>query len=139
MGKISWCKKQKKGMSLIKPNNTLSLAYLRKAEESLESIHLNKYVDWKIATLYYSSYFSLYALLSKIGIKLEIHSCTIDFAKEFLDNYFSNEEFLYLSDVFIQRVNTQYYVHKSVSQKELDKLVSLAPIFFLNVKKFYFL
>ena len=84
MNKIIWCVRKKGGLSLIEPNPDLAEAYIRKAEEALESMRVNVIKDWKISTAYYTLYFSLYALLMKIGIKCEIHSCTIAFAKEFL-------------------------------------------------------
>ena len=48
--------------------------------------------DWKISTAYYTIYFSLYALLMKIGVKCEIHSCTIEFARQLLKEQISKEE-----------------------------------------------
>ena len=96
MDKIKWCAGKKDGLSLIAPNPELSEAYLRKAEEALESISLNTVRDWKISTAYYSLYFSLYSLFMKLGIKCEIHSYTIEFAKRFLTDYFDKAAALYL-------------------------------------------
>jgi uncharacterized protein (UPF0332 family) len=42
--------------------------------------------DWILTTAYYARYFALYALLTKIGIKSEIHDCTINLAKLLSDN-----------------------------------------------------
>ena len=78
MERIGWCIKKREGLQLITPNVNLSNAYLKKAEEALESIKLNTIKDWKISTSYYTLYFSVYALLMKIGVKCEIHSCTRD-------------------------------------------------------------
>ncbi|MEK6933062.1 MAG: hypothetical protein AABW56_04705 [Nanoarchaeota archaeon] len=36
MKKISWCKKQNKGIKLIEPNDNLSQEYYQNAEESLK-------------------------------------------------------------------------------------------------------
>jgi uncharacterized protein (UPF0332 family) len=33
--------------------------------------------EWVISTSYYAKYFAIYALLSRLGIKCEIHDCTI--------------------------------------------------------------
>ena len=84
MDKIKWCAGKKEGLSLIEPNSDLAEAYIKKAEEALESMSVNIIKDWKISTAYYTIYFSLYSILTKIGIKCEIHSCTIAFAKRFL-------------------------------------------------------
>ena len=92
MDKIKWCAGKKGGLSLIEPNSDLARAYLKKAEESLESMRVNIIKDWKISTAYYTIYFSLYAVLMKLGIKCGIHSCTIEFAKRFLREYFEELE-----------------------------------------------
>jgi uncharacterized protein (UPF0332 family) len=83
MDKIKWCVKKKEGLSLVEPNNDLVKAYLKKAEEALESMRINVIKDWKISTAYYTIYFSLYSILVKLGVKCEIHSCTLEFAKNF--------------------------------------------------------
>ncbi len=88
MDKINWCFRKENGLSLVEPNLNLSNAYLRKSEDSLKSMRENVSKDWKISMAYYSIYFSLYAILMKIGIKSEIHSCTIEFAKVFLNDFF---------------------------------------------------
>ena len=82
MDKIKWCAGKKEGLSLIEPNSDLANAYIKKAEEALESMRVNIIKDWKISTAYYTIYFSLYAVLMKLGVKCEIHSCTIEFAKK---------------------------------------------------------
>lgn len=38
-------------------------------------------IDWVITTPYYARYFALYALLMKMGIKSEIHDCSIAIAQ----------------------------------------------------------
>ena len=90
MDKIKWCAGKKGGLSLIEPNSNLAEAYIKKAEEALESMRVNTIKDWRISTAYYALYFSLYSLLTKIGIKCEIHSCTIEFANRFLKDHLSS-------------------------------------------------
>ena len=64
------CKKE--GLSLIEPNSDLANGYIKKAEEALESMRMNIIKDWEISTAYYTIYFSLYAVLIKLGLKCEI-------------------------------------------------------------------
>jgi len=106
MVEIKWCLKAKNGLELVEPNSNLSEAYLKKAEDSLKSVELNKVKEWKIVTAYYASYFSVYAILMKLGIKCEIHSCTIEFAKQFLNNYFTAENLNFLEESFKARIDT---------------------------------
>jgi len=87
MKKINWCKSQEKGIKLIEPNDNVSQEYFRNAEDSLNvlrSIKETKSNMWLATTKYYIEYFAIYSLLMKIGIKCEIHDCTIVLA-EFLE------------------------------------------------------
>lgn len=56
MKKISWCKKQSRGIKLIEPNDNLSDEYYQTAEESLKvfnSITETKSNVWLATTKYY--------------------------------------------------------------------------------------
>lgn len=134
MDKIKWCAGKKEGLSLIEPNSNLAEAYIKKAEEALESIQVNIIKDWKISTAYYTIYFSLYSLLTRIGIKCEIHSCTIEFAKQFLNEYLSEEDFEFIDDSLKARINSQYYVDRTVTDYQYQKMIKLAPEFFVRCK-----
>ena len=82
MANIKWCKKQKNGLTLISPNDNLSREYMKSAEETL--LLLNDLKDksrmWLATTKYYCEYFAVYSLFMKLGIKCEIHYCTISLA-----------------------------------------------------------
>src|SRR3989338_5992983 len=126
MNKIKWCAGKKEGLSLIEPNSNLAEAYIKKAEEALESMGVNVIKDWKISTAYYTLYFSLYSILTKIGIKCEIHSCTIEFAKRFLKEFLSEEEIDFTEDSLKARIDSQYYVDRTVHDEQYNKMVKNA-------------
>lgn len=42
MKKLNWCFKQKDGINIINPNSNLAKAYIKKAEESLETMAVTK-------------------------------------------------------------------------------------------------
>lgn len=134
MDKIKWCLKKKDGLSLVEPNANLAEAYMNKAEESLESMRINTIKDWKISTAYYSMYFSLYAILMKLGVKCEIHSCTLECAKRFLKEYFSQEECDFLEDSLKARIDAQYYVDREVSDVQYQKMIKRSPEFLVKCK-----
>ncbi len=134
MDKIKWCVGKKGGLSLIEPNPALAEAYLKKAEESLESVGVNIIKDWKISTTYYTIYFSLYSILTKIGIKCEIHSCTIEFSRRFLKEFFSEDEFDFIEDSLKARIDSQYYVDRAISDEQYNKMIKKAPGFFVKCK-----
>lgn len=77
---LKWCTKQKKGIRIVPESATLQKAYLKKSGEALKSMNANAKEgidEWVVSTSYYAKYFAVYALLSRIGIKCEIHDCTI--------------------------------------------------------------
>lgn len=134
MDKIKWCSGKKEGLSLIEPNPDLAGAYIKKAEEALESIRVNIIKDWKISTAYYTIYFSLYAILMKLGVKCEIHSCTIEFAKRFLKEYFEKTELDFAEDSLKARVDSQYYINRTVPDEQYNKMIRKAPEFLVKCK-----
>jgi len=132
--KIKWCFEKKEGLGLIEPNSDLASAYIKKAEEALESMRVNIIKDWKISTAYYTIYFSLYAVLMKLGVKCEIHSCTIEFAKRFLDEFFEKDELDFVEDSLKARIDSQYYIDRNVSDEQYNKMVQKSPWFLVNCK-----
>ena len=134
MDKIKWCAGKKEGLSLIEPNSDLAEAYTKKAEEALESMRINIIKDWKISTAYYTLYFSLYSVLTKIGIKCEIHSCTIAFTKRFLREFFSEEDFEFAEDALKARIDSQYYIDRTVPDEQYNKMIKNAPEFLVKCK-----
>jgi uncharacterized protein (UPF0332 family) len=134
MDKITWCAGKKEGLSLVEPNYDLANAYIKKAEEALESMRINIIKDWKISTAYYTIYFSLYAVLMKLGVKSEIHSCTIEFAKRFLTDYFEKNELNFTEDSLKARVDSQYYIDRTVPDEQYHKMIQKAPEFLVKCK-----
>jgi len=132
--KIKWCAGKREGLSIIEPNSDLAEAYTKKSEEALESMRVNIIKDWKISTVYYTIYFSLYSILTKIGIRCEIHSCTIEFAKRFLKEFFSEEELDFTEDSLKARIDSQYYVDRIVPDEQYDKMIKKAPEFLVKCK-----
>lgn len=109
-------------------------AYLKKAEDALESMKVNIIKDWKISTAYYTIYFSLYSVLMKLGVKCEIHSCTIEFAKRFLEEYFEEKELDFIEDSLKARVDSQYYIDRTVPDEQYAKMIQKAPEYLVKCK-----
>ena len=134
MNKVKWCLTKKEGLQVVEPNDNLCKTYLLKAEHALNSMRKVTAKEWKISTAYYTSYFSLYALCIKIGIKCEIHSCTILFAKEYLKTYFTKEDILFITKSCKARIDTQYYTDKDISNTEYSKIIDETPLFYITCK-----
>ncbi|MFH1072653.1 MAG: hypothetical protein V1743_04455 [Nanoarchaeota archaeon] len=77
--KLAWCKKQKAGIRLTDPNDNLAREYYESAEDTIRDLNTNKTesIIWKATKKYYAEYYAAYAILMKLGIKSEIHECTI--------------------------------------------------------------
>ncbi len=65
--------------------------------------------DWKIISAYYACYYSLYALLQQVGIKSEIHDCTLALMILFS---FTDKEIEFLRKLKDKRINVQYFNKK---------------------------
>ena len=136
MDKLAWCKKQKNGIELIEQNLNLSNEYFEKAENALRAVKtLEGNKEWQISSAYYSMYFSLYAILMRIGIKCEIHACTIEIMKKALTKYFSNEEINLLQKSLTARVDSQYYTDRDVKEEQRITMVENASKFHLKCKE----
>lgn len=135
MKQINWCKAQDKGIKLINPNDNLSREYLMNSEESLKvlrSIKDTKSNMWLATTKYYIEYFAIYSVLMKIGIKCEIHDCTIALAK------FLEEEGILkqgTSNILEKdkdlRIDNQYYLKNKPVNINFDQIAD----FMLSIKE----
>ena len=134
MVKIKWCAGKREGLNLIEPNSNLAEAYIKKAGEALESMRVNVIKDWRISTAYYTLYFSLYSVLTKIGVKCEIHSCTIAFARRFLSEFLTEENLDFIEDSLKARIDSQYYIDRTVPDEQYNKMVKNAPEFLVKCK-----
>ena len=102
-------KKQKKGIKLIEPNDSISENYIKESWNDFDMIEkVNQ--KWKTVTAYYSCYNSIYAILVKIGIKCEIHDCTIALM-DLLG--FDKADIKFLDSLKKERVDVQYYLEPS--------------------------
>ncbi len=136
MDKIRWCLKEKKGLEIIEPNENLSNAYVKKAENSLKAmLALKDNKDWEISSAYYTIYFSIYAILMKLGIKCEIHSCTISFVQYFLKEYFINKDFDLIKKAQKARIDTQYYSDRNISDDLYERITKSPPLFLAKCKE----
>jgi uncharacterized protein (UPF0332 family) len=129
---LVWCGRIKNGISLTAPNETLASAYLKKAEEALETMQTITARDWKITTAYYAMYFSLYAILTRLGVRCENHSCTILLMERLLSDYFAPAEMALVERARGARVDAQYYVSREIPDPFCEELIRAAPRFLVK-------
>lgn len=136
---IIWCLKQKRGIRIIDPNENLVKEYLRKATGSLNTMNAALQInetEWIMTTAYYARYFALYALLMKLGVKSEIHDCSIAVARLLAREGILTENLVNdISQAKEMRVDVQYYVTRELEQGKVRRNVESARKFVLEIEK----
>lgn len=136
---IIWCLKQKRGIRIIDPNENLVKEYLRKATSSLNTMNAALQInetEWIMTTAYYARYFALYALLMKMGVKSEIHDCSITVARLLAREGILTENLVNdISQAKEMRVDVQYYVTRELEQGKVRRNVESARKFVLEIEK----
>jgi uncharacterized protein (UPF0332 family) len=124
-GRLKWCEKQKKGIKLIEPNDNLALEYLRNAEETLSILSTIQGDSnmWLATTKYYCEYFAVYSFLIKIGVKSEIHDCTLVIVELFEDNDFlpKGTSKMLEGDKKV-RIDNQYYLKNTPVELKFNEI-----------------
>ena len=136
MVNLKWCYNQKDGIKLIEPNDNLAQGYLKMAENSLGTMNRERNYNlmFSISACYYSMYYSLYSVCMKLGIKCEIHSCTIEVMKRLLINFYSEFDIKTIKKAFDARNIAQYYVDRIIPKEDINFIISNAPLFFSKSK-----
>jgi uncharacterized protein (UPF0332 family) len=121
MGKINWCCLQNKGIKLVEPNIKIAKDYINEAQDDLKEMQNANSLKWKEIQAYYTCYNSVYAIFQKIGIKCEIHSCTLDLLEYLSDKLeICNKDIEFLRDLKDRRIDVQYYLKDPKPIKEID-------------------
>jgi len=128
---INWCLKQSRGIELVKPNDNLAKEYLSSSEETLFSLKNSNETSnmWKATKKYYAEYLAVYALMMKLGIKCEIHDCTIEITKLLKDIFPKNTYSILFEDKKL-RTDNPYYLKNIVVEIDYEELFN----FILEIK-----
>ena len=134
MVSIKWCLNTKNGLEIISPNINTAESYLKMAEESIYSLQTVQSRRWTATMSYYIFYYSLYSLMSRIGIKCEIHLCSLAFMKNFLTAFYSEDEIKLIEKAFSARIDLQYYANRPVDTEIIDEIKSSCKDFYIKTK-----
>ena len=135
MVSVKWCLKQKKGIKAIQPNKNMAISYIKMAEESSSVLPgVEKSRIWTTTISYYVYYHSLYALMMRIGVKSEIHSCSLAFMKKYLKGFYSKTDMKMIEKAFNARINLQYYANRPVSNDVIKEVKRHCKDFYLKTK-----
>lgn len=140
MVSLKWCFKQERGIKIVEPSKRLALSYLKMSENSLGTMNREKDKNnvFSISAGYYSIYYSLYAIMQRIGVKCGIHSCSIEFMKKFLKEFYTKEDIVLIETAFSVRNLLQYYVDKSINKNELLLVWKKAYDFFVKSREIFY-
>ncbi len=113
MKKIKWCCLQKDGIKLIDSNENISKKYIEEADNDLIEMKNSVSLKWKDIEAYYSCYNSAYSLFQKIGIKCEIHDCTLEILSIISEKIgLTKEQLNLIKNLKRKRIDVQYYLKK---------------------------
>jgi uncharacterized protein (UPF0332 family) len=121
------CLKRKEGIKLIEPNEVLAQEYIHNAEETLAILKEigGKSSMWLATTKYYFEYFCVYSVLMKLGIKSEIHDCTIEVCRYLEEKNILDVGFTRLLEKDKQlRIDNQYYLKNTPVFVDYSELTS---------------
>jgi len=135
---FSYCFKKAPGLKLVTPNDNLVEVYKRKSRSALNMLESSKEKEedeWILETSYYAKYFMVYSLFMKVGIKSEIHDCTIFALNSIFVELEMVDKDVYddLSNSRELRVGSLYY-DKDFGKERILSAASTAPKFCLEVE-----
>jgi uncharacterized protein (UPF0332 family) len=133
---LQWCFKKSKGIRLIDPSMNLVRAYLKKSRNALKAMEVNAQAgltEWAVSASYYAKYFAAYSLLSKIGVKCEIHDCTIAVFEYLFSDRISPDIIKDLRNSKSDRVEAQYYTEELTV--DLEEVLERTKRFVLEIEK----
>ncbi|MEM0118760.1 MAG: HEPN domain-containing protein [Conexivisphaerales archaeon] len=88
---------------------------MRKSTNAIKAMEVNTeagIMDWAVSAAYYAMYFAVYSLLSKVGIKCEIHDCTIALFEYLFGNIVKKGMVEEIKLAKKDRIESQYYVEE---------------------------
>ncbi len=136
---VNWCLRQKKGIRLTEPSPRVAQEYIAKARSALGvaemSLQSNS-LDWAMIAAYYARYDAAYALLMHVGIKSEIHECTISLLREIftVQGIVTLAHCEELERAKQARIDAQYYVKTPVMLSECQTALKEAREFVLAME-----
>ena len=135
MVSIKWCLANKNGIKLIEPNANMSNSYLKMAEESIYVLNgVKNSRIWLATTTYYIFYYSLYSLMLRIGVKCEIHACSLEFMKKCLIEYYDETDMKMIEKAFLVRIDLQYYSDRPVDERVINETSKYCKDFYIKTK-----
>jgi uncharacterized protein (UPF0332 family) len=133
---LAWCLRQGKGVRITEPSENLAVAYVKKSRNALRSMEVNLKAgiyEWAVSASYYAKYFIVYALLQNIGVKCEIHDCTITLFSYLFGDQVPSELIVQLRESKDERIEAQYYTRET--SVNMDAMIENTQGFMLKIEE----
>ncbi len=135
MASVKWCLRQKGGLELAEENQNMAESYTKMAEESINVLSgVKKSRIWTATAAYYIFYYSLYSVMLRIGVKCEIHSCSLEFMKQHLSEFYGKKDAEMIGKAFEARISLQYYADRPVDGTVIAEVSRHCKEFFIRTK-----
>jgi uncharacterized protein (UPF0332 family) len=114
-------------LMLVAPSPEIAGSYLAKSDSFLDSARILReaeHLEEAVSMAYYSMYHAMTALLIRAGIRCENHAGAIMLLEELFGMDISA-----LDDAKRMRVDTQYYVDRTITLEDVEELIRVAGDF----------
>jgi uncharacterized protein (UPF0332 family) len=114
-------------LMLVAPSPEISGSYLAKSDSFLDSARILReaeHPEEAVSMAYYSMYHAMTALLFRAGIRCENHAGSIMLLEELFGMDISA-----LDNAKRMRVDTQYYVDRTIGMEDVEELIRVADDF----------
>jgi len=114
-------------LMLVAPSPEISGSYLAKSDSFLDSARIlweAEHLEEAVSMAYYSMYHAMTALLFRAGIRCENHAGAIILMEELFEMDISA-----LDEAKRMRVDTQYYVDRTITLEDVEELIRVAGDF----------
>jgi len=130
------CWRLENGITLVNPSDNLVQAFLKKSREAVKSMEVNfenDIIEWGVSASYYARYFVVYALFQKLGIKCEIHDCTIALFKHLFRDSLPKGLISEFQRAKAEHVEAQYYTRQVTADSK--KVIEQTKNFLLEIER----
>lgn len=134
---LKWCCTTKDGLRLAEPNDNLAQSYMSTADDFLGTMNRERHYNMKasLSAAYYAMYNALYAVLSKAGLKCQIHACTIECMASLFTGHYSKEDITNIRRALEAREISHYRADQVVTEEDKNLVLREAPFFVSKSKQ----
>lgn len=139
ISQLTWCKNVTNAINFVKPSDNVARAHLERARSSIRSMDANwreqGLDDWVITTSYYAKYFAVSALLDRVGLKCENHSCVATLFDYLFSGIVPEARLQDFTKSKEDRIEAQYY--SSTTNMQVGSSMQQTKVFVLEMEQLF--